>query len=142
MKLSVVLLRGRDQKVRAFYNVFRYRCAKLLAANARGCNKSFTCEFHGWAYGLDGKLLAIPDADGFLQKDELGLVEVPLGIWNGFIFINPEKNPLEPVLRSHRPCPHILSAVADVRRNDPCPGFGCGPCWCQRAGQALVRSSG
>ncbi len=95
LKVSLLLVRGSDTKVRVFHNVCRHRAATLLPSNARGNKRAFACEFHGWTYGLDGALLAVTDPDGLLKREELGLVELPSRTWNGFIFFNPEQKPRE-----------------------------------------------
>jgi phenylpropionate dioxygenase-like ring-hydroxylating dioxygenase large terminal subunit len=91
IKASVILTRGKDGKVRGFHNACRHRSAKLLDSCAHGNAKSFTCEFHGWCYGTDGALLGMPDFDGHLDKSTLGLVPVRTETWNGFIFVNLDK---------------------------------------------------
>ena len=55
----------------------------------------FTCPFHGWTYGLDGKLVGVPDASGFfdLDKGKLGLRQLALDVWEGFIFVNMDEKP-------------------------------------------------
>jgi phenylpropionate dioxygenase-like ring-hydroxylating dioxygenase large terminal subunit len=57
--------------------------------DAGNCRK-LICNFHGWAYGLNGELQAVPDEAHFfdLDKKEHGLAEVALDIWQGFIFVN------------------------------------------------------
>lgn len=95
LKASIILVRGTDSVIRAFHNVCRHRCAKLLPPDAQGCKPAITCEFHGWSYGLDGRLLGVPDADGVLQKEELGLVPIHVGVWNGFVFVNLQQEPKE-----------------------------------------------
>ena len=51
---NVILVRGRDQVVRAFYNVCRHRGT---AVEERDCGKAvrFQCPYHAWIYDLDGQ---------------------------------------------------------------------------------------
>ncbi len=42
------------REVRAFRNACRHRGAEV--ASGTGCAKAFVCPFHGWTYGLDGRL--------------------------------------------------------------------------------------
>ena len=95
LRASIILARGLDDKIRAFHNVCRHRCAKLLPRDARGKTRSFTCEFHGWRYDLEGYLAALPDPDGRLEKLNLKLVEIPAEVWKGFIFVNFSKKPTQ-----------------------------------------------
>jgi len=94
---SFVLVRGRDGEVRGFVNSCRHRGNALCAGKGRAAR--FTCPYHNWSFGLDGKLLAVakPDFDGTLEdfvgnKDELGLVQVPVECFAGFVFLNPDRN--------------------------------------------------
>src|ERR1051326_6905034 len=46
--------------VRAFYNVCRHRGTRLCA-DEEGCvGDRIQCLYHGWSYGLDGRLLGAP----------------------------------------------------------------------------------
>ena len=92
---SWVLVRGRDGKVRGFVNACRHRGNAFC--EGRGTAARFTCPYHNWTYGLDGALLAAakPDFEGTTEefvgaKEELGLIEVPVDCFAGFIFLNPD----------------------------------------------------
>lgn len=78
--VNVLIVRDRESRIRAFLNVCRHRGSKL--AEGRGCEKSFTCPYHGWTYGLDGALLAIPHEWGFegFDKSCSGLAEVAVHV--------------------------------------------------------------
>lgn len=92
---SWVLVRGRDGVIRGFVNACRHRGNAFC--EGRGRSARFTCPYHNWSYGLDGKLLAVakPDFDGSVEdfvgaKEELGLVEARVECFGGFIFLNPD----------------------------------------------------
>ncbi|MDH4383705.1 MAG: aromatic ring-hydroxylating dioxygenase subunit alpha [Gammaproteobacteria bacterium] len=91
---SVIVARAKDQKLRAFYNVCQHR-GNHVELRQRGHCVGFTCPFHGWTYGLDGKLVGVPDASGFfdLDKSKLGLRQLALDVWEGFVFINMDPSP-------------------------------------------------
>ncbi len=55
----IILVRGRDHELRAFYNVCRHR-AGPVAAGAGNC-KVLRCRYHGWVYHLDGRLHSAPE---------------------------------------------------------------------------------
>ena len=65
---SFVLVRGRDGRVRGFVNACRHRGNALCEGRGRAAR--FTCPYHNWSYGLDGKLLAVakPDFDGSVEE--------------------------------------------------------------------------
>ena len=85
--VPVLLVRGRDAKLRAFANICRHRGAPV----ASGCGKAraFSCPYHGWTYGLDGKLAGIPHEDTFggVDKSSHGLLPLPVGERHGMIFV-------------------------------------------------------
>ena len=56
----VLVVRDSGGKVNAFLNVCRHRGNRLCRASD-GNASSFTCAYHGWAYGNDGKLMAVPN---------------------------------------------------------------------------------
>lgn len=94
---SYVLVRGRDGVVRGFVNACRHRGNAFCGG--RGNSARFTCPYHNWSYGLDGKLLAVakPDFEGPVEdfvgsKEELGLIEVPVECFAGFVFLNPDQD--------------------------------------------------
>ena len=105
---SVIVVRGSDQKIRAFHNICRHRGNKLVwtdypGEEERGTCQQFACKYHGWRYALDGRLTFIQQEDQFfgVDKAEYGLVEVNLEVWEGFIFINlgsPSSQPLREFL--------------------------------------------
>jgi phenylpropionate dioxygenase-like ring-hydroxylating dioxygenase large terminal subunit len=88
-KTSILVVRGHDSRLRAFHNSCSHRSNKVQW-ESRGCASTFTCPFHGWCYGPDGKLIAIPDEKNFfnLDKEQLGLTPIALDTWQGFVFIN------------------------------------------------------
>jgi len=84
----IVVVRGNDSVLRAFSNVCQHRA--MLVAEGRGKARSLVCQYHHWAYGLDGKLIGAPameKAKGF-DKNCIRLPELRLEIWLGFVFIN------------------------------------------------------
>ena len=93
---SVIVVRGKDGKVKAFHNMCSHRGNKIAWDNKGTC-QMFTCKFHGWSYALDGKLSFVPDEERFfaLKKETLGLTPVAVDVWAGFIFINVDPTPQE-----------------------------------------------
>jgi phenylpropionate dioxygenase-like ring-hydroxylating dioxygenase large terminal subunit len=96
IKASIIIVRGKDRKVRAFHNVCSHRCNKVTWSD-RGNLQRLYCQFHGWTYGLDGQLLNVPDEKEFFNfnKADHALTPVSADVWKGFIFINADPNPKE-----------------------------------------------
>jgi phenylpropionate dioxygenase-like ring-hydroxylating dioxygenase large terminal subunit len=91
----VLAVRGSDGQVRAFRNACRHRGTQLVAG--AGCQKAFVCRYHGWTYGLDGRLRHVPHEHGFpgLDKSTRGLVPVGTAERHGVVFVTQDE-PLPP----------------------------------------------
>ncbi len=87
--ISVLIARGKDGVLRAFYNTCRHRGAAVERRESGTCT-NFTCGFHGWSYDLTGALRGVPDATGFhdLDKSKRGLRSLPAEVWEGFVFVH------------------------------------------------------
>ena len=85
----VIVTMDRNRRIRAYLNSCRHRGARVCRADV-GATRNFTCTYHGWAYDLDGKLVSIPNRDGYPQSFDTadwGLVEVPnVQSYHGLIF--------------------------------------------------------
>ena len=95
----LLMIRGEDQKVRAFHNYCRHRAAPLLP-EGKGHLKSptMTCKYHGWTYGTDGQLLSAPFCSSDIcQKKELSLNQIQVGQFHEMFFVNldPHAAPFE-----------------------------------------------
>jgi phenylpropionate dioxygenase-like ring-hydroxylating dioxygenase large terminal subunit len=87
---QVILVRDRAGKVHAFLNSCRHRGMKVCRYD-EGNAAVFTCPYHGWSYGTDGKLVGVPyfgeAYHGRLDKSQWGLVEVPqLCLYKGTVW--------------------------------------------------------
>lgn len=85
----LVIARGDDGQLHAFYNVCRHHAAAVVP-ESHGCAKQFRCPYHGWTYGTDGALKGMVEFDGVCNFDRAknGLVPVRLDSWENFIFVN------------------------------------------------------
>src|SRR5258708_21909100 len=54
---SLLVVRGQDNVVRAFYNICRHRANKLVQGT-KGCKLGFTCGFHAWTFAADVRVRA------------------------------------------------------------------------------------
>lgn len=85
---SLLIVRGRDQEIRAFHNVCTHRGTQLVEA-AAGLQSRFSCPYHAWTYGTDGALLSAPDFDAFhVDKADCSLRTVRLEECGGMLFVN------------------------------------------------------
>jgi phenylpropionate dioxygenase-like ring-hydroxylating dioxygenase large terminal subunit len=87
----LVAVRGGDGRVRVFRNACRHRGTPL--ASGAGCARALVCRYHGWTYGLDGRLRHVPHEHGFpgLDKDARGLVPVEAVERGGLVFATQEE---------------------------------------------------
>jgi len=85
----IVVVRGDDAQLRAFYNVCRHHAAAVVP-ESHGCARQFRCPYHGWTYGIDGALKGMVEFDGVCNFDRAqnGLVPVSVDSWENFIFVN------------------------------------------------------
>ena len=90
--LSFIVMRGADGVIRAFYNACLHRGRQLKDYDGR-CTE-MRCAYHGFAWTLDGALQDVPARWDFdhVSDDDFHLPEVKVGIWAGFVFINPDPN--------------------------------------------------
>jgi phenylpropionate dioxygenase-like ring-hydroxylating dioxygenase large terminal subunit len=71
------LIRGKDDKIRAFHNVCRHR-AYTITRKETGASTVLGCRYHGWSYDTTGRLVKAPqfdDVPGF-DKSQNSLFEV------------------------------------------------------------------
>lgn len=85
---SVIVVRGGDGALRAFYNVCRHRGARLLDTDSGKGLSRVVCPYHAWTYRLDGTLAQVPRMEEGFARESLGLVPVRIDTWAGFIFLN------------------------------------------------------
>ena len=91
----VLLVRDADEEVRAFHNVCRHRCLKLVGAPGN-VGRAIRCPYHSWTYGLDGTLHIAPyfggrspraTPEGF-DRGRHGLAPVRAATWHDWVFVN------------------------------------------------------
>jgi 3-phenylpropionate/trans-cinnamate dioxygenase subunit alpha len=87
---SVILARDPRGALGAFLNTCRHRGMRLCREDA-GTTRAFTCPYHGWSYGTDGRLAGVPDRErafpNGLDREALGLIRVPrVESFRGLVF--------------------------------------------------------
>lgn len=113
----LVVVRGADNVIRAFYNVCRHHAAAVVTESC-GRAANFRCPYHGWTYGIDGALKGTPDFDGVcdFNRTQNGLVPVRAETWENFVFVNldAQAEPLGDFLGS------LVERVEPLRLNSLC----------------------
>lgn len=89
----IVVVRGSDGDLRAFFNVCRHHAA-AVANVPSGTVQHLRCPYHGWTYGLDGSLKGAPEFAGVCNFDRAanGLVPVRVATWEQFVFVALDEN--------------------------------------------------
>ena len=92
--VSVILSHARDGRIRGFYNSCSHRGSEVVAG-PRGNAARFTCPYHSWTYANDGRLVGIPDEPSFFAVDKAncGLTPIATETWEGWIFVNLQRQP-------------------------------------------------
>jgi phenylpropionate dioxygenase-like ring-hydroxylating dioxygenase large terminal subunit len=89
----ILIVRGRDGRLRAFLNVCRHRGAKV----AQGCGRAraFSCPYHAWTYDLAGRLMGMPDEASFpgARAERPSLTPLPLCERYGLVWVIPTPAP-------------------------------------------------
>ena len=88
----VVVVRGADGVLRAFFNVCRHHAAAVMT-DPEGSAPHLRCPYHGWTYALDGALRGTPDFGGVCNFDKAatGLVPMDVDEWEGLVFVRLER---------------------------------------------------
>jgi choline monooxygenase len=84
----IIVVRDKQGVLRAFSNVCRHRAGPIALGS--GCKNVLRCQYHGWTYTLDGRLIGTPDVEGveFFDRSTMGMVPLRVEVWEQFIFVN------------------------------------------------------
>ena len=107
---KILISRGKDGALRAFYNVCMHR--GHILAEGKGNKSIFTCPFHAWSYDTTGALKAAGNAEnvaGF-QLEDFSLSEIRVEQLGHMVFVNlsPEGPTLDEI------CGDIVDEFRDV----------------------------
>jgi choline monooxygenase len=85
----IVVVRGEDNMLRAFFNVCRHHAAAVMTAES-GQTTQLRCPYHGWTYSLEGHLKTAPDLGGICNFDRkaTGLVPINAMEWKDWIWVS------------------------------------------------------
>ena len=92
---SLIVVRGNDSRIRAFFNVCRHRGTRLCSQQSGHFTGAIQCPYHAWTYSTDGRLIGAPhmqDVEQFSRSD-YPLHSAATEEWEGFIFVNVALDP-------------------------------------------------
>jgi choline monooxygenase len=83
----VIVVRGNDKQLRAFFNVCKHRAGPLALVN--GNARQLQCKYHGWTYTLEGQLRAAHEMQAAENFDVscIHLDAVRIAEWQGLLFV-------------------------------------------------------
>ena len=84
----IIVVRGNDGELRAFFNVCRHHAAAVMT-EPHGKAAQLRCPYHGWTYSLEGELKGTPDFSGVcdFERANNGLISVEMAEWENWIFV-------------------------------------------------------
>jgi phenylpropionate dioxygenase-like ring-hydroxylating dioxygenase large terminal subunit len=112
LKASIILIRGKDDVVRAFYNTCQHRGAPVVRDQS-GTARTLRCQYHSWTYDISsGQLINVPDERDFvgLDRAERCLPAIRCEQWDNWIFVNQSPDAM-PLLEWLHPIPHQLAQL-------------------------------
>ncbi len=92
--IPLLITRTREGEIKAFINACQHKGSKLVEHCDAHKASRFTCPYHAWTYGLDGRLIGVARADAFLNldKSKRGLAELPVREWGGVVYVGLDRS--------------------------------------------------
>lgn len=89
----IVVVRGSDDRTRAFFNVCRHHAAAVMT-EPEGQSPQLRCPYHGWTYSLAGELKGTPDFAGVcnFERENNSLAPVQAAEWENWVFVKIANN--------------------------------------------------
>ncbi|MFV0644294.1 MAG: aromatic ring-hydroxylating oxygenase subunit alpha [Sphingomonadaceae bacterium] len=87
--IPLIISRDRKGEIHVFLNACQHKGAKLVDdCEVRKAGR-FTCPYHAWTFGLDGKLIGVARSETFinLDKSSRNLAELPAREHGGIIWV-------------------------------------------------------
>ena len=91
-KESIIIIRDKNDKIYAHYNVCRHRGSHICLEES-GNKKLLICPYHAWSYNLDGTIKSARLMNDNFNREEWSLNKCNLKIFEGLIFINLSDKP-------------------------------------------------
>jgi glycine betaine catabolism A len=96
---SIIVTRDPTGDARAFYNVCRHRGTRMSTVEEGNFGGRIQCPYHGWTYGLDGRLIGAPHmSDVGFRREDYSLHEAVADVWAGHVFLHLGTSP-EPLMQ-------------------------------------------
>lgn len=85
----ILIIRGDDGEIRAFYNTCRHRGAPVARSDSGRAGAALVCGYHGWSYDRQGGLRAVSEQRDWQDIDPScrGLVGVRCERYGNWIFV-------------------------------------------------------
>ena len=115
---NVLIVRGRDKKLRAFLNVCRHRGARVCMEKSGTGQRKLQCGYHAWTYSHDGTLVAAPNLTQMedVDRTQYGLIPVHLREWLGYVWVCLAETPPSFADTVQGACEERLGDLAAVER--------------------------
>lgn len=126
--VPIVLLRDERNDIRGFVNICRHRAHLVVLENQS--RRSMQCIYHGWTYGLDGRLRAAPRArtDPCFDEEQFPLLSIQVHQWGQTLWVNldlaapgfetnPTARPAAPLGASIEDCRHSFDRTWTIKAN-------------------------
>jgi Rieske 2Fe-2S family protein len=84
---SVIIIRSDEDNINALVNVCRHRGSRVRTEKS-GCSRRLTCPYHGWTYGLDGRLLVAAHMGDNFDKSGISLRSIRCEVMEGLVYVN------------------------------------------------------
>lgn len=109
----LIVVRDKSGEVRVLSAVCQHR-AMTVAEGSGNCTK-FTCPYHHWVYGTDGRLLGAPAMHRTEEFDKagFGLPSLPVEVWQGFVFTTLAEDPPQLAERFAKVEPYVRNFELD-----------------------------
>ncbi len=117
----ILVTRTRAGEIKAMSAVCQHR--GMHVARGHGNARSFICPYHHWTFSLEGDLVAAPAMEkscGF-DKGDHGLPELALCEWQGFLFVNFDKD-AQPLAERLGYLDEVIERFEMARLRGPHPG--------------------
>jgi phenylpropionate dioxygenase-like ring-hydroxylating dioxygenase large terminal subunit len=112
LRVPIIVVRGKDRVLRAFYNTCQHRGAPVVR-EPRGTAHTLRCQYHSWTYDISsGELINVPDERDFIGLDKTTrcLPQIRCETWDGWVFVNQDPDAV-PLLEWLAPIPQQLAEL-------------------------------
>ncbi len=115
-EMPVLVVRDREGRLRAFYNVCKHRAHELLSGS--GTTRTIVCPYHAWTYDLSGSLVGARQSDRMesFDKSRICLDRIQVEEFCGFVYVN--LDPASPSMADQAPdlAEQITERAPDISR--------------------------